>query len=262
LEGDTERKNGKGGAVLSRLNRAAIWTFCLTLASTVLWQSRTLSERRPEGPQHLTGTSSKATAHDRAEKRLFSFSEAWAEQTSDENQNPEEAVEDVALSIPSVTPSVDDLPVDEPQPIGRPSYLTRGERFHPLIVRVSKEHNVDPALVKAIIMAESGYNPQAVSKVGARGLMQLMPGTADSLGVQDIFDPEENVSGGVKYLKQLLNEFGGEIKLALAAYNAGSRKVKAYKGVPPIGATQVYINKVIEYYQHYRKRLTAPRENA
>jgi soluble lytic murein transglycosylase-like protein len=80
--------------------------------------------------------------------------------------------------------------------------------------------------------------------------------------VQDIFDPEENVSGGVKYLKQLLNEFGGEIKLALAAYNAGSRKVKTYKGVPPIGATHVYINKVIQYYQHYRKRLTGPRENA
>jgi soluble lytic murein transglycosylase-like protein len=142
-----------------------------------------------------------------------------------------------------------------------PSCLARGERFHPLIVRVSREHNVDPALVKAIIMAESGYNPQAVSKEGAGGLMQLMPRTADSLGVQDIFDPEENVSGGVKYLKQLLNEFG-EIKLALAAYNAGSRKVRSYNGVPPIGATQVYIKKVIEYYQHYRKRFTGPRETA
>jgi soluble lytic murein transglycosylase-like protein len=257
-----ERKNGKGGTVLSRLNRTAIWTFCLALATTVLWQNRTLSERRLEGLQHMTGTSSKATAHYLGENRLPSSSEARTELAAEEYQNPKGAVEDVAVSIPSVTPSVDDLPVDEPQPVGMPSYLTGGERFHPLIVRVSKEHNVDPALVKAIIMAESGYNPQAVSKVGARGLMQLMPGTADSLGVQDIFDPEENVSGGVKYLKQLLNEFGGEIKLALAAYNAGSRKVKTYKGVPPIGATHVYIDRVIKYYQHYRKRLTGPRENA
>ncbi len=257
-----ERKNGKEGAVLSRLNRAAIWTFCLALATAAVWQNRTLCETRPKGRQHVTKTGFQLTAHDPGENQLPSFSEARTELAAGEDQNPKEAVEDVALSIPCVTPAVDDLPVDAPQPVVRPSYLTRGERFHPLIVRVSKAHNVDPALVKAIIMAESGYNPQAVSKVGARGLMQLMPGTADSLGVQDIFDPEENVSGGVKYLKQLLNEFGGEIKLALAAYNAGSRKVKTYNGVPPIGATQVYIKKVIDYYQHYRKRLTGPRENA
>jgi soluble lytic murein transglycosylase-like protein len=257
-----ERKNGKGRTVLSRLSRAAIWTFCLALATIVVRQNRTLNESRPEGPQHVTGTGLQTTAHDLRGRRLSSFSETRTEVAVERDPNPKRAVGDIALSTPSVTPSVDDLPVDEPQPVGIPSYLTRGERFHPLIVRVSREHNVDPALVKAIIMAESGYNPQAVSKVGAGGLMQLMPGTADSLGVQDIFDPEENVSGGVKYLKQLLNEFGGEIKLALAAYNAGSRKVKTYKGVPPIGATQVYINKVIGYYQHYRKRLTGPRENA
>jgi soluble lytic murein transglycosylase-like protein len=195
------------------------------------------------------------------EKGLRASTEARRQAAPKNNQSPVGVV-DPAGSIPSVTPTVTDLPVDEPQAVFMPSYLTRGERFHPLIVRVSREHNVDPALVKAIIMAESGYNPEAVSKVGARGLMQLMPRTADSLGVQDIFDPEENVSGGVKYLRQLLNEFGGEVKLALAAYNAGSRRVKTYKGVPPIGATHVYINKVIEYYQHYRKRLTGPRENA
>jgi soluble lytic murein transglycosylase-like protein len=208
----------------------------------------------------MRGTGSQGMPHAR-EKGLHAFAEAKRQAAAKKDQRSVGVV-DLAGTIPSVTPTVTDLPVDEPQTVVMPSYLTRGERFHPLIVRVSREHNVDPALVKAIIMAESGYNPQAVSKVGARGLMQLMPGTADSLGVQDIFDPEENVSGGVKYLKQLLNEFGGEIKLALAAYNAGSRKVKTYKGVPPIGATHVYINKVIQYYQHYRKRLTGPRENA
>jgi soluble lytic murein transglycosylase-like protein len=256
-----ERKNGKGGAVLSRLNRAAICTFCLALAATVVWKNRTPAGRDSEWPRHMTSAGSQGMDPHAREKGLHAFAEAKRQAADNKDQRPVDVV-DLAGTIPSVTPTVIDLPVDEPQAVVMPSYLMRGERFHPLIVRVSKEHNVDPALVKAIIMAESGYNPQAVSKVGARGLMQLMPGTADSLGVQDIFDPEENVSGGVKYLKQLLNEFGGEIKLALAAYNAGSRRVKTFKGVPPIGATHVYINKVIEYYQHYRKRLTGPRENA
>lgn len=255
-----ERKNGREGAVPIRLNRAAIWTFCLALATTFVWQHRAPTERRPEPRQHTTGLGSLGMDRNAGEKKLDTRADPRHQARAKKDQDP---LGDAGLvdSIPSVTPAVTDLPVDGHQNV-LPSYLARGERFHPLIVRVSREHNVDPALVKAIIMAESGYNPQAVSKVGAGGLMQLMPRTADSLGVQDIFDPEENVSGGVKYLKQLLNEFGGEIKLALAAYNAGSSKVRTYNGVPPIGATQVYIKKVIEYYQHYRKRFTGPRETA
>jgi hypothetical protein len=247
-----ERKNGKGGTVLIRLNRAAIWTFCLALAATIVWQHR--------APTDMSGRGSQGMGRNAGGKGLHAPPEARPQAGSTKDQNLVGARHPVG-SVPSVTPAATDLPVDGHQSV-MPSYLARGERFHPLIVRVSKEHNVDPALVKAIIMAESGYNPQAVSKEGAGGLMQLMPRTADSLGVQDIFDPEDNVSGGVKYLKQLLNEFGGEIKLALAAYNAGSRKVRTYNGVPPIGATQVYIKKVIEYYQHYRKRFTGPRETA
>jgi soluble lytic murein transglycosylase-like protein len=257
-----ERKNGKGAVVLSRLDRAAIWIFCLALATTVVWENCPQTESGSKGTQHMTGMVFQVMERYAGEKRLHARSGVRIETPAEEDQDLVEAVGEAAISVPSVTPAVTDPPVDQPQPVALPSYLARGERFHPLIVRVSRAHNVDPALVKAIIMAESGYNPQAVSKDGARGLMQLMPGTADSLGVQDIFDPEENVSGGVKYLKNLLNEFGGEIKLALAAYNAGSRKVKTYKGVPPIGATQVYINKVIKYYQDYRKRLTGQRGNA
>jgi len=124
-------------------------------------------------------------------------------------------------------------------------WLKKGEhRFYPIIVKVAAEHEIDPALIKAIIMAESGYNPRAISKRGAKGLMQLMPGTAEALGVEDIFDPEHNINGGVAYFKRLIDHFEGDLKLALAAYNAGLRKVKRYQGIPPFKATRYYINKV------------------
>jgi soluble lytic murein transglycosylase-like protein len=126
--------------------------------------------------------------------------------------------------------------------------------FHSIILEASNRHKVDPALVKAIIMVESGYNPMAISKKGAVGLMQIMPATADALGVEDLFDPAHNVNAGVSYFKKLLNQFGGDLKLALAAYNAGSRKVREYRGIPPYGATRHYVKKVFEYYQYYQGR--------
>ena len=134
--------------------------------------------------------------------------------------------------------------------------LVKGESlFHPIIVKVANEYEVDPALIKAIIMAESGYNPKAISKRGAAGLMQLMPRTAEALGVEDIFDPEHNINGGVMYFKRLTELFEGDIKLALAAYNAGVRKVKMYRGIPPFKATRYYIKKVFKYYEHYRQQM-------
>ena len=125
--------------------------------------------------------------------------------------------------------------------------------YNPIILEAASFHNVDPALVKAIIMAESGYNRRAVSGRGARGLMQLMPRTAKALGVKNIFNPEENIYAGVNYFKSLLNRFGGDKKLALAAYNAGSRNVRKYKGVPPFKATRRYIKKVLEYQRFYKQ---------
>ena len=124
--------------------------------------------------------------------------------------------------------------------------------FHPLILKAANRYQVDSALIKAIIMAESNYNPKAVSKRGARGLMQLMPKTAEALGVGDSFDPEHNINAGVRYFRKLLNQFDGDIKLALAAYNAGSRKVREYQGVPPFRATRRYIKRVFEYHQYYK----------
>ncbi len=130
----------------------------------------------------------------------------------------------------------------------------KGERsFHPIIQNAASRYDIDPALVKAIIMAESDYNPRAVSKKGAQGLMQLMPVTATSLGVDDAFNPEQNIHAGVRYFKTLLKQFDGDVKLALAAYNAGSSNVRHYKGIPPFKDTKRYLKKVYRYYEFYKK---------
>jgi len=134
--------------------------------------------------------------------------------------------------------------------------------YRPIILRVARRHKVDPNMVKAIIMAESSFNPKAISNRGAVGLMQLMPNTAKSLGVDDAFDPEKNIKAGVLYFKKLLKEFRGDVELALAAYNAGSRKVKEYQGVPPFKTTLAYIRKVFEYYRHYRNQALHPADRA
>lgn len=124
--------------------------------------------------------------------------------------------------------------------------------FRSIIQEASHRYEVEPELIHAIIMAESSYNPRAVSRKGARGLMQLMPSTAKALGVKDSFNPEHNIHGGVRYFRQLLDRFGGDVKMALAAYNAGSRKVREYKGVPPFESTRYYINRVFSYYNRYK----------
>ena len=127
--------------------------------------------------------------------------------------------------------------------------------YHMFIIQTASHYQIDPALIKAIIMAESGYNTKAVSKRGAKGLMQLMPETAQSLGVEDIFNPHQNITGGVQYFKQMVNRFNGDLKLALAAYNAGSRNVRNYNGVPPFKATHSYIKKVFKYYKIYKSQM-------
>jgi soluble lytic murein transglycosylase len=119
-----------------------------------------------------------------------------------------------------------------------------------LIGLTAREHDVQPALVKAVIAAESNFDPGAVSRKGAQGLMQLMPTTAEQLGVEDPLQPTENVRGGTRYLRKMLDRYG-DLSRALAAYNAGPSAVDRYGGVPPYRETQDYVNRVLTYYRAY-----------
>jgi len=124
--------------------------------------------------------------------------------------------------------------------------------YENLISTCATKYGVNPSLIKAVIHAESGYNPNAVSRKGASGLMQLMPGTARSLKVSNSFDPKDNVEGGVKYLRFLLDTFRGDVSLAVAAYNAGLNKVAKYGGIPPYNETRSYVDRVLSYMQSYQ----------
>jgi soluble lytic murein transglycosylase-like protein len=124
--------------------------------------------------------------------------------------------------------------------------------FEKTIKAVAKEVKLNPRLIQAVILAESGGNPEAVSPKGAKGLMQIMEETARMLQIQNLFDPKENIKGGAIYLKSLLLEFGGNLKLALAAYNAGPGNVKKHGGIPPFKETRDYVRKVLSYFKALR----------
>ena len=132
------------------------------------------------------------------------------------------------------------------------SSIKDSSQYDSLISELSKKHQVEFALIKAMIRAESGFNPLAVSRKGARGLMQLMPETALRMNVSNIFSPRENVEGGVRYFKYLLSLFNNDLRLSLAAYNAGENVVAELRSIPPYRETVDYVKKVLSYYQSYR----------
>lgn len=148
----------------------------------------------------------------------------------------------------------------------KPLYVTKGEvkhkagykinpgkenQFDSIIKRASEKHGVDFFLIKSVIKAESLFDIKAVSSAGAKGLMQLMPDTATEVGVKNVFDAEQNIMGGTKYLKKLLKKFKGNAKSAVAGYNAGPAAVVYYEGVPPFDETMDYVEKIHGFYKNY-----------
>ena len=138
-------------------------------------------------------------------------------------------------------------PDDAPAPVAEtPAPATPD--VHALVLNAGTKHGIDPDFIASVVHAESGFNVKAVSPKGARGLMQLMPKTAEELGVKDSFDPAANVDAGTKYLRALLDQYNGNVPKALAAYNAGANRVAQYNGVPPYRETRAYVRNIIIDY--------------
>ncbi|MGD8292784.1 MAG: lytic transglycosylase domain-containing protein [Desulfobacterales bacterium] len=131
-----------------------------------------------------------------------------------------------------------------------PRYSSK--KYDDIIANAAQQHGVSFSLLKAIIKAESGFDPRAVSKKGAKGLMQIMPENFKLLGIKDPFDPRQNIDAGARYFKQMYDRFKGKLALSLAAYNAGPTAVERYNTVPPYDETEAYVEKVLKYYYNYK----------
>jgi soluble lytic murein transglycosylase-like protein len=129
-----------------------------------------------------------------------------------------------------------------------------GSDYDELIMHTAQTVDLDPALIKAVMQVESAFDRYAISRKGASGLMQLMPGTANRYGVESLFDPGQNVAGGARYLRDLLELFSGNTRLALAGYNAGENAVARHGGIPPFAETRAYVRRVMGLYQQYQDR--------
>ncbi len=134
------------------------------------------------------------------------------------------------------------------------SFTAHASTFDTVFADIAGRYNLDPALLKAVAHAESNFSPDAISHAGAKGIMQLTDPTAETLGVTNVFDPVQNIEGGAKYLRAMLDRYGGDVSLALAAYNAGPGAVDKWGGLPPYKETQAYIPRVLNLIQQYEKR--------
>lgn len=196
------------------VRKSANWTFAFALGLLVCIADIKL----PAETERADGT----FGHLTAENDAFRFFDLWS---ADEH-------------------SFFDLAPEPFVPEGEPDPLP----FDQVIHEAAGRHHMDADLILAVILAESRLNPTAKSKKGAKGLMQLMPVTADALDVADIYNPEENVNAGVRHLRWLLDRFDGDLRMALAAYNAGHQNVLRYDGIPPFPETRAYVRKVLDYY--------------
>lgn len=130
------------------------------------------------------------------------------------------------------------------------------KRFNPLVEQAAREHQIDQALLRAVIAVESGYDPNAVSRKGAVGLMQLMPQTARRYGVKNIYDPAQNIQGGARYLRDLMGKFNNDLPLVLAAYNAGEDAIAQHGNrIPPYRETRSYVPRVMDFYRQYQREV-------
>ncbi len=145
------------------------------------------------------------------------------------------------------------VPADSTEVLPSNSAKQRLNNYQPHIEEASKKFGISQDMIKSIIMTESAANNKAVSRAKAKGLMQLIDSTASDMGVRNVFNPRENILGGTKYFAQMLRQYSGDVKLALAAYNAGPQNVAKYKGVPPFEETKNYINKVLGYLDHFKE---------
>jgi soluble lytic murein transglycosylase-like protein len=150
--------------------------------------------------------------------------------------------------------SKEDVGLESPAQTSIPSFSSADSRnFDSFITEFAKKYEVDFALIKAIIRAESGFNPYAISRKGAKGLMQLMPETALRMKVSNVFSPKDNIEGGVRYFKYLLSLFNNDLRLSLAAYNAGENVVSQLGTIPPYRETVDYVRRVLNFYRSYKQ---------
>jgi hypothetical protein len=160
---------------------------------------------------------------------------------------PTEEITGYEKDLTALLPLPLPAPADGPTKSG-PAKSVPAPGLNQVVDTASATYHLDPDLVNSVIHAESGFNSRAVSPKGARGLMQLMPGTANQLGVNDAFDPQANVTGGSRYLRELLERYNFDLVKALAAYNAGPQRVEQYRGVPPFRETRAYVARIVHEY--------------